>query len=404
MTTIPSCPKGCAGWPADAAFASVASTVARSVNWPLAAPAVYLRKAQSGSASTPAATRSTPGPSWKNWTQECSATPVGALPAPRSFALLVLTRLAACGPETRRLLEAVAVLGQRTPLRLAGDVADVEDTAAALGEAVDMRLLAVPAPSVVPGVGFPHPLVRAAIYRDVSPARRTALHARAATLLDGPASLEHRIAAALVEDPSLAADVEIQARFEAAAGAHAQAAAHFSAAAHLHPGRSTRERLLLDAVEVLLGAGSVTEAATAAAQTAGFLDSARRNYLLGRIAFLRGHHAEAEELFLDAWERAGTATGPDLGVGGSVAAHLAWAHSLHMRLDLVVEWAKRAITGNAVHLNVPVHSLVMTSLGLAGRADEAPGLRRFAVQATASAHPRRRRAPPRTRCGADVDR
>lgn len=296
--------------------------------------------------------------------------PGGPLPAPRSFALLVLARLAACGPETRRLLEAAAVLGQRASLRVAGRVAEVDDVAAALGQAVQMQLLAVPAQTVVPDIAFGHPLVRAAIYHDIGRVRRAAMHSRAAGLLEGLASLEHRIAAALVEDPSLAAEVETQARAEVDVGNHDAAAAHLSAAARLSDDRSTRQRLVLDAVEALLRGGSVSEAAAIAADSRESPLSARRNYLLGRIAFLHGRQAEAERLLLDAWQHRDPEG--DLEFGAAVAAHLAWLYSLRMRLPLVVEWARRSIAGgDTAALDVPVRSLVMTSLGLGGRADEA---------------------------------
>jgi DNA-binding CsgD family transcriptional regulator len=299
--------------------------------------------------------------------------PSGRLPAPRSFSSLVLGRLAACGPEGRALLEAAAVLGQPAPLGLAARLAELGDAATALDQAMGTRLLAPSTPGVLPDVVFAHPLVQAAIYHDLGPVRRSVLHGRAAALIDGSASLEHRIAAALVEDPALAAEVEAQGRAEVGAGAHARAAAHLVAAARLSPDLSAREGLVLDAAEVLLRDGSVAEAAALMAQTAGFADSPRRTYLLGRVAFLGGRHADAEALLMDAW-RAEEST-VDSRLAGPVAAHLAWLFSLQMRLDLVVQWATRAIeAGHVYHREVPVRSLIMTSLGLAGRAEEALAL------------------------------
>ena len=47
------------------------------------------------------------------------AAAAGPLPAPRSLATLLVARLAACAPETRDLVSAAAVLGERCPLALA---------------------------------------------------------------------------------------------------------------------------------------------------------------------------------------------------------------------------------------------------------------------------------------------
>src|SRR5690606_23597497 len=58
------------------------------------------------------------------------------LPAPRSFATLVLAGLAAASKPTERLVSAVAVLGDPAPLAVAGEMANLADPLAALDEAV----------------------------------------------------------------------------------------------------------------------------------------------------------------------------------------------------------------------------------------------------------------------------
>ena len=113
------------------------------------------------------------------------AAAAGPLPAPRSLATLLVARLAACAPGTQDLVSAAAVLGERCPLALAASLAGVLAPADALGEAVAARLLAENHDEGVRQVQFPHPLVRAAIYADLSPARRAALHLSAARLTAG---------------------------------------------------------------------------------------------------------------------------------------------------------------------------------------------------------------------------
>ena len=61
--------------------------------------------------------------------------PEGPLPAPTSYANLVLATLAGCAEPTRRLLMAAAVLGTQSPLVHAAQVADVANPLQGLEEA-----------------------------------------------------------------------------------------------------------------------------------------------------------------------------------------------------------------------------------------------------------------------------
>ena len=113
------------------------------------------------------------------------AAAAGPLPAPRSLAALLVARLAACAPGSQDLILAAAVLGERCSLAMAASLAGVPAPAEALGEALAARLLTENNDEGVRQVRFPHPLVRAALYSDLSPARRTALHLAAARLTAG---------------------------------------------------------------------------------------------------------------------------------------------------------------------------------------------------------------------------
>jgi len=96
----------------------------------------------------------------------------GPLPAPRSFAGLVLSRLAGCSESAETLVTSAAVLGRRSRLSHALSLAGVDDPVAALSEAVDAGLLSEVGTGPGRGVTFSHPLVHAAVYGDLSPARR----------------------------------------------------------------------------------------------------------------------------------------------------------------------------------------------------------------------------------------
>ncbi|MDG4865495.1 AAA family ATPase, partial [Streptomyces sp. T-3] len=107
-----------------------------------------------------------------------------APPAPKSFTALVLGRLAACTPEAADLVCAASVLGMHCTLGAAMDIASGEGEAGeavgALDQAVRLGLLAEGPGD--PLIRFPHPLVHAAVYHQLGPARRAALHRRAAVL------------------------------------------------------------------------------------------------------------------------------------------------------------------------------------------------------------------------------
>ena len=119
----------------------------------------------------------------------------GPLPAPRSFALLVLARLADCSPDAENLVVAASVLGTNCPLSLASRLGEVTDPLKALEQAAAAHLLRDHPTAIERLITFPHPLVRAAIYHDLGPARRAGLHACAARLVESePAALRHKTA------------------------------------------------------------------------------------------------------------------------------------------------------------------------------------------------------------------
>ena len=124
--------------------------------------------------------------------------------------------------------------------------------AEALGEALAARLLTENNDEGVRQVRFPHPLVRAALYSDLSPARRTALHLAAARLTAGADALSHRVAAAAGPDAALAAELAERAGTESAGGLHASAARHLISAADLSAEPALREDRLLAACTLWL--------------------------------------------------------------------------------------------------------------------------------------------------------
>ena len=291
------------------------------------------------------------------------------LPAPHSFAMLVLARLAACPADVQALVLAASVLGTRFPLHQAATVAQLADPLHALEEAITAGLL-VERPGTRIG-GFPHPLVQAAIYQHLGPARRAILHMRAADLVEEePARLRHRARAASGPDRELAADLAALGRAQASAGMWASAADHLTLAARLADRRTEREQLTLEAVEGMLLAGDLPDPAGLTASLRTFADTGWRSYVLGRLAFVAGHAEEAGALLRRAWE--GQDSQGNSTLAARVASQLAALCIRHARGHDAADWADRALQlAPGLPASDLIHYVRLSALGVSGQADAA---------------------------------
>jgi DNA-binding CsgD family transcriptional regulator len=302
---------------------------------------------------------------WRNWDL--------SLPAPRAFAAQVMRRLEACSAPTRGLVEAVAVLGNTASVAAAGTLADVPDLVAALDEASVIGLLQVREDFGIREVGFPHPLVQAAVYEQLGPLRRVRLHAAAAEFVDEEgALLRHRVLAATPPDPALAAELEAFARREAAVGAWASAAWALVEGSSLSPDRAQREQRLLRAVDATIGAGDLLQAEAFARDVASFSRGAWRDAALGYLAVLRGRQAEAEELLQHAWRL--SAEDEDSSVAAVVAQRLALHAIGRLRGADIVYWSRKAIELARPGDPVRVEAEAVIGLGMGWEGQIAEGM------------------------------
>jgi hypothetical protein len=274
---------------------------------------------------------------------EAWGSPDLALPAPRSFGLLVLGRRAQCSEEAQRLLDSASVLGMHSSLESAGRLAGIGDPLQSLDEASRVGLLRQPYEEVGRRtIAFTHPLVHAAIYQGMGVAQRARLHARAAGLVADPASsLSHRVAAALSADAGLAHELAEFAGEQAGRGAWASAAAHLVKASRLSPGRLDRERLLLEAVNWMLFSGSLSQAKAFTAEVTSFPGSALRDCILGQLALLDAKPVEAAEMLASAWKQCDTVAEAQL---AATIAYWNAAHAINLlRAADAIHWARRAL-------------------------------------------------------------
>ena len=307
----------------------------------------------------------------------------GALRVPRSLARVMLARVATLSPAARQLAEAAAVLGQHCELAAAAVLADLADPLSALGEAVAAGILIEEPGRAVAGIGFSHLLMQRAVYEDLSPARRRRLHQRAAGLVDRHRALGHRVAAAAGPDDGLAAELETAAREGRCHGRTTQAAAWLAQAAALSGQPEAADRRLLDALEILLTYGEVTEAEVLAARMAAAAPDARRSWLLGTLDFLAGRIAAAEARLREAWQAHDGAR--DAFVGSAAATRLAVLCLVAGRIPEAIEWGERAVAGGGTPAAMRHRTLGVLAIAFlaAGRGPE--GLARLAFLPAAPA-------------------
>jgi ATP/maltotriose-dependent transcriptional regulator MalT len=296
----------------------------------------------------------------------------GRLPAPRSFAEVVATRLESCEPETRALLRAAAVLGRRSLLAQAVTVAGTTDVPKALAEAQRERLVSEVAGVDVKEIAFSHPLVQAAIYTGLGPDERERLHRRAAEVVGELGRYRHLLAASFGPDPALADTLEARSGEVAATGDLRTAAAHLLGAARVSPPGRDRERRTLGGVELYLAAAEVAAALEARGDLEALPSSPRRSYLLGHLALWRARIDEAEPELRRAWAQLGDPL-LDPQLATATALQLAIVTHLTGRFEESVGWGERALAVGGSDPTTTALALLAWAVPLAadGRGEEA---------------------------------
>jgi DNA-binding CsgD family transcriptional regulator len=157
-----------------------------------------------------------------------------------------MLRLGRLGADAARLARAVAVMEQ-AELDQAARLADLELPAAA--RAADLLVQAGVLDNVP--LGFAHPLMRGAVYRDIAISERAEAHGRAARLLAeahaGPARVaEHLLSTVPAGDRWAAGQLQAAGRDAAARGAPESAAAYLRRALSEPPPRELEGGMLLE--------------------------------------------------------------------------------------------------------------------------------------------------------------
>ena len=295
----------------------------------------------------------------------------GPLPAPRSFSATVLARMTNVGAEAQALVSAAAVAGPRCQVGFAAAVAGLDDPLAGLEEALEDELVVLTPGQLPEEIEFAHPLIRAAVYDDLSPTRRRTLHLACAAQATGSAALAHRVAAGHGPDDGLAAELLQAGEDEVVASRLAAGVERLLWASRIAASEELRERALLRAVECLVLVGDIPRANTHLDAVLACSDSARRSYAIAFLTAANGRLVEAEAACRVMMARPDYRSDPEL--EGPASAMLALLCSLLGRGEDGVEQARTALAVPGLSPTARMTATQALSLGLvmSGRGDEA---------------------------------
>jgi Sodium/hydrogen exchanger family len=301
---------------------------------------------------------------------------LGQLALPRSLAAAVGDHLRALPSETRGLIEMRSVLNLRLPLAQLGQAAQIDSPSAAIEPAVASGLVDWSPEEPTCPVEIRHPLVRDAVYADITATRRRLLHARAAAAVSESASWEHWVAALDSPDESLAVELERLAGEEVASGRLVLGATHLRWASDISPARADRERRLLTAALHLTLAEESRDLALRPAVEAA-APSALRSCVLGTMAFSAGQLTEAERWFKQALAEA-RADPDSMWLAALIADRLAGTYILLGEGEKVLTFGRWALGTGCLHPAAASQVRTMIAIGASQVAGPRAALAEFA--------------------------
>ncbi len=167
---------------------------------------------------------------------------------PRAVSRTVLLRLARLGHDAAPVARAVAVLGEGADLQSVASLAQMSDSRAAdaMGALARAEILRPEQP-----LGFAHPLLRDAVYRELPPGELELAHSRAAELLREAGAPPEKVAAHLLVvprrgDPEVVELLRMAARKAARQGAAESAVAYLARALEEPAPPESRPQVLLE--------------------------------------------------------------------------------------------------------------------------------------------------------------
>ena len=327
--------------------------------------------------------RELPPETWQSW--------FPSLPPTSRVRARVRSVLAAASPALVAAAEAASVLGPGAGLAEVARVAGLESLMPALDEGHRAGLLGLSVDQSRSAVVFLEPGAAEAVYEQIVPSRRIALHRVAAEAVQSEGEqLGHRVAATPAADETLAAELEEFARRQATVGAWQDASTALFSASRLSPDIRDRNLRLLRAVDALVGSGNVAQAQAWAGAVDALPPSPLRSSVLGYLSTVSGQHDSAQSQLEMAWRTSNPQHEP------AAAAQVAQRFVLHGVAcwdgPMITGWAERAMALTEPGTPAHIESEAIYGLGLyaQGRiADAEASYQRASAQAAENAQKQR---------------
>jgi len=327
--------------------------------------------------------RELPPETWQSW--------FPSLPPTSRVRARVRSVLAAASPALVAAAEAAAVLGPGAGLAEVARVGNLESVMPALDEGHRAGLLGLSVDQSRSAVTFLEPGTAEAVYEQIVPSRRIALHWKAAEVVQSEGEqLGHRVAATPAADEPLAAELEEFARRQATVGAWQDASTALFSASRLSPDIRARNLRLLKAVDALVGSGNVAQAQAWAGAVDALPPSPLRSSVLGYLSTVSGQNDSAQSQLEMAWRTSNPQHEP------AAAAQVAQRFVLHGVASwdgpMITGWAERAMALTEPGTPAHIESEAIYGLGLyaQGRiADAEASYQRASAQAAENAQKQR---------------
>ncbi|MBD7995096.1 AAA family ATPase [Arthrobacter sp. Sa2CUA1] len=296
-----------------------------------------------------------PAETWQTWFH--------SLPPTSRVRARVRSLMGAASPVLVAVAEAASVLGPTASLADVALVSGVETVIPALDEGHRAGLLSLAVDQARSSLTFYEPGTAEAIYEQIVPSRRIALHRLAAKTVQTEAErLGHRASATPGADESLAKELEEFARRQALIGAWQDASTALFAASRLSLDIRSRNDRLLRAVDALVGSGNISQAQMWAAAVDALDPSPLRSSVLGYLSTTSGQNNSARKHLDVAWRTSSLHRDP------TTAAQVAQRFVLHGVASwdgpLMTTWAEKAMGLTQPGTPAHIESEAIYGLGL----------------------------------------
>jgi DNA-binding CsgD family transcriptional regulator len=305
-----------------------------------------------------------PAETWQSW--------FPSLPPTSRVRARVRSVLDAASPALVAVAEAASVLGSAASVAEVSEVSGVESVMEALDEGHRAGLLGLTVDQARSAVVFFEPGTAEAIYEQIVPSRRIALHRLAAEAVQPEGErLGHRVSATPGADEALAEELEEFARRQARVGAWQDASTALFSASRLSLDIRSRNDRLLRAVDALVGSGNISQAQMWTAAVDALPPSPLRSSVLGYLSTASGQNDSAQTQLEMAWRTSNPQHDP------SAAAQVAQRFVLHGVASwdgpMITTWAERAMALTEPETPAHIESEAIYGLGLyaQGRVSEA---------------------------------